>query len=70
MSEAMEIRSEGALLFVLTPDGQIELKRGDWLHRIDIAESLRTGKPVVTRTYVGAKCQLTRSLEHGRINCN
>lgn len=66
----MEIRSDGALLFVLTPDGQIELKRGNWLHRVDIAETLRTGKPMVTRTYVGAEKLLTNVREHDKVSFN
>lgn len=58
--DAIEIRSEGKLLFKLTPDSKIELVRDGWLHEIDVAETLRTRQPVVNRSYVGKKNVLTK----------
>lgn len=55
MLETMEIRSHGTLLFVLTPEGQIECLRDGWLHIVDIPATLTAGTPCVTRRYVGKR---------------
>lgn len=71
MKKAVEVRSGGHLLCKVSPDGFIEVKRGDWLHRIDIAETLRTGQAVVTRVYAGGAGELlTRPLDCGKISRN
>lgn len=53
MTEPLEIRSGGNLLFILTPQGQIECLRDGWLHIVDIPATLTAGTPCVTRRYVG-----------------
>ncbi len=59
MTEPIEIRSGGHLLFVLTPQGQVECLRDGWLHTIDVIATMTAGTPCVTRRYVG-KSILTR----------
>lgn len=55
MAESMEIRSGGRLLFVLTPQGQVEYLRDGWLHTIDVIATMTAGTPCVTRRYVGKR---------------
>lgn len=70
MSEAIEVRSCGRLLFKVAPDGCVEYYSDGWLHTVDIAETLRTGKPVLTRSYVGKKDILTKIDMCDRISHN
>lgn len=60
MGDAIDIRSGGRLLFKLTPDGKVEFLRDGWLHTVDIDETLRTGKPVVERSFIGKTNVLTK----------
>lgn len=55
MTDSLEIRSGGSLLFVLTPQGQVECLRDGWLHVVDIPATLTAGTPCVTRRYVGKR---------------
>lgn len=55
MTEPIEIRSGGNLLFMLTPQGQVEFFRDGWLHTVDIPATLTAGTPCVTRRYVGKR---------------
>lgn len=70
MLDKIEVRSGGQLLFVLVPPGHIEYLRGGWLHRVDIAETLRTGRPVVSKTFVGAKDPLTNLDRYDTVVCS
>jgi hypothetical protein len=70
VGEAIEIRSNDRLLFKVTPAGCVEYFKDGWLHTVDIAETLRTGKAVVTRSYVGKNHVLTKIDMCARINRN
>jgi hypothetical protein len=70
VSESIEIRSNDRLLFKVTPAGCVEYFKDGWLHTVDIAETLRTGKAVVTRSYVGKTHILTRIDICDRIRSN
>lgn len=59
MSNKMRIEGRGKLLFTLDKTGTVEILRDGWLFSVDIAETLRIGKPVVSKTYVGKSHILT-----------
>lgn len=70
MGDAIEVRSGGHLLFKVTPAGKVEYLRDGWLHTVDINETLRTGKPAVTKCYVGKTHVLTKIDMCDRIRSN
>lgn len=74
MTDGIDVREAGIagdLLFKLSPDGRsIELRRHGWVHVIDIAETLRTGRPSVSRRYVGKNKVLTNINTCDRVSRN